>query len=199
MKKFFENGAFQDEVLLKGIDLFQSQAKGELETILISPGKELEVKSQYRKIIGKLQGKINWFDRYFDQNTLEFLETCTIDDSVKEIKILASVYQYGIDESLLEKFKNFAAEFAKRGIKCEMKIITKKDLHRQIHLRAIISDNHTYVTESQRTIELGSWSLITEINEELPYDEWWNNPDCLDIVQNWDAIKSKKEQIDSHR
>ena len=198
-KKFFENGAFQDEVLLKGIELFQSQAKGELETIVISPGKELEVKSQYRKIIGKLQGKINWFDRFFGKNTLEFLETCTIDDSVKEIKILASVYQYGIDESLLEKFKNFAAEFAKHGIKCEMKIITKKDLHRQIHLRAIISDNHTYVTESQNTIELGSWSLITEINEELPYDEWWNNPDCLDIVQNWDAIKSKKEQIDSHR
>ena len=90
-KKFFENDAFQDEVLLKGIELFQSQAKGELETIVISPGKELEVKSQYRKIIGKLQGKINWFDRFFGKNTLEFLETCTIDDSVKEIKILTSL------------------------------------------------------------------------------------------------------------
>jgi type I restriction enzyme, R subunit len=187
-RKFFENGAFQEEVIDKGLELCHKKAKGELETIVISPGKELEVKIQYRKIIEKLHGKINWFDRYFGIDTLEFLETCTIDDSVKEIKILASAFHDGINQTLLEEFQNFVIQCKSRGIKCEMRIITRKELHKQIHMRAIISDNHTYVTESQKTIEIGSWSLITEIIADLPYDEWWNHSDCHDIVKDWDKI-----------
>ena len=189
-RKFFENGAFQEEVIEKGLELCHKKARGELETIVISPGKELEVKIQYRKIIEKLHGKINWFDRYFGLDTLEFLETCTLDDSVKEIKILASVYHDGINQSLLDEFQNFVVKCKGHGIKCEMRIITKKQLHKQIHMRAIVSDNQTFVTESQKTIELGSWSLITEINVDLPYDEWWNHSDCYDIIKDWDKISS---------
>ena len=149
--------------------------RGELETIVISPGKQVEVEIQYRKIIEKMKGKINWFDRYFGFNTLEFLETCNIDDSVKNIKILCSIYQDGIDESLLNKFNNFAANCKSRNINCNMKIISRKKLHKQIHMRTIICQGHTYVTESQNTIESGSWSLITEIDKDLPFDDWWND------------------------
>ena len=198
-KKFFENSAFRDEVLLKGIELYQKQAKGEFEPIVISPSNILQVKNQYRKIIGKLQGKISWFDRYFAADTLEFLEGCKIDDSVKEIKILAGV-NHEIDENFLNKFKKFKATCESRGITCQMKIIIKKDLFRNIHWRIIVADNYALQTESQKTIELGSWSSIFPINkDEVPYDEWWNNPDCVDIIQNWEAVKARKEQLDSYR
>ena len=62
-------------------------------------------------------------------------------------------------------------------------------------MRTIICQGHTYVTESQNTIESGSWSLITEIDKDLPFDDWWNDPDCLDIVNDWDEIKSIQEKL----
>ena len=90
-RKFFGNLTYQNEIIDQGMKLCYKKMRGELETIVISPGKQVEVEIQYRKIIEKMKGKINWFDRYFGFNTLEFLETCNIDDSVKNIKDIGRV------------------------------------------------------------------------------------------------------------
>ena len=29
--------------------------------------------------------------------------------------------------------------------------------------------------------------------------EWWNDTDCVDMIENWDAIQARKEQLDSFR
>ena len=197
--KFFSNKEFQEEALLKGIELYQKQAKGEVETILLSPGRQLEVKAEYRNRIKSCKGKVNWFDRYYGKDTLAFLEGCNLDESVKEIKILSGINS-DIDDSFLEQFKNYKEKCAANGIKCEMKIIINKGLFRHLHWRVIVCDNFALQTESQRTIELGSWGTISPINkEEVPFGEWWNDTDCVDMIENWDAIQARKEQLDSFR
>ena len=63
-----------------------------------------------------------------------------------------------------------------------------------------IADVKSFEIQVQKTIELGSWSSIFPINKDkVPYDEWWNNPDCVDIIQNWEAVKARKEQLNSYR
>jgi type I restriction enzyme, R subunit len=199
VKQYFDNKEFENEILLKGIELYQKQSRGEIKTIILSPGKQLESKKEYKKNIEKFQGRINWFDRYYGKDTLEFLDTCVLHESVKEIKILAGINSE-IDNSFLEQFKKFKTKYENCGISCEMKIIIKKDLFRDLHWRIIVSDNFALTTESQKTIDLGSWGAIFPLDpKEIPYEEWWNNTDCVDIIDNWDKIKSRKEQLEQYR
>jgi len=82
-----------------------------------------------------------------------------------------------------------------KGITCEMQVIMTKDLHRQMHDRYIIAENVTYNVPSPTTVNLGQYSEIKKSTAAVPFDDWWNNTDSIDLIKSWDAINAKREQL----
>ncbi len=80
-----------------------------------------------------------------------------------------------------------------------MQVIMTKDLHRQMHDRFIVAQNVTYNVPSPTTVNLGQYSEIKKSTADVPFDEWWNSTESIDILQNWDKIKDKREQLSSRR
>ena len=116
-------------------------------------------------------------------------------ENVKSVKILTSVYQNGINDRLYNEFSKLQNELKTKGITCEMQVIMTKDLHRQMHDRFMIAENVTYNVPSPTTVNLGQYSEIKKTVYQVPFDEWWNSSESIDIIENWDKIKAKREQL----
>jgi type I restriction enzyme, R subunit len=153
----------------------------------------------YRQTIGKCKGHIHWVDRYFGEDTLEFLINGMNSDNVKEIKLLASLYQAGMGKFLYTKFKNFQDEMKAKGIDCQLRVIVDKELHYDIHDRIIEGQNIIYNIPSAQQIITGSYSEIKRTQNKPPFDEWWNNEKNLDLIKNWDELDTKISEQKSRK
>ena len=126
----------------------------------------------FRQTIGKCKNYIQWIDRYFGIDTLEFLMDGFDKESVKEINILTSLYQAGLTLELHNKFKNFSKEMKKLNINCILRIITNKELHFEIHDRIIEGMNVVYNVPSAKQVNLGQYSEIKKTRNRPPFIEW---------------------------
>jgi type I restriction enzyme, R subunit len=145
----------------------------------------------YRQTIGKCKGHIRWTDRYFGEDTLKYLMDGINSESVKDVKLLASLYQSGMNQFLHKKFKNFQDEMKKKGINCQLRVIIDKELHYEIHDRIIEGQNIIYNIPSAKQVDNGQYSEIKKTQNKPPFDEWWNNNKNLDLIKNWDELDKK--------
>jgi len=145
----------------------------------------------FRKTIGKCKEHILWTDRYFDEDTLEYLMDGMDSESVKEVKLLSSLYQSGMNKYFHSKFKNFQDEMKKNGIDCQLRVIIDKDLHYEIHDRIIEGKNIVYNIPSAKQVNKGQYSEIKRTQNRPPFGEWWNNDKNLDLIKDWDELEKK--------
>jgi len=187
VSKIWENEQFHDAIVKNGSKVYYDWA--------ISINNPVENRLRFRQTIASCQGYLKWVDRYFNYEGLEFLMHALNMQDVKHVKILTSVYQNGVNDKFYNEFKKFQNELKNKGITCEMQVIITKDLHRQIHDRYIIAENITYNVPSPTTVNMGQFSEISKSTVDVPFDEWWDNAESIDIIQNWDKIKSKREEL----
>lgn len=185
--KIWENEQFHDAIVKNGAKVYYDWA--------ITPNNPVENRLRFRQTIASCKGYLKWVDRYFNHEGLEFLIHALNMQDVKHVKILTSVYQNGVNEKFYNEFEKFQNELKSKGVTCEMQVIMTKDLHRVMHDRYIIAENVTYNVPSPTTVNLGQFSEIKKSTAQVPFDDWWNNSESIDIIQNWDKIKSKREQL----
>ena len=194
ISKIWEDEVYHTAIVNKAAEMYYSWAK-ENHIPPITPANPVENRLHFRQTIASCKGYLHWVDRYFNYEGLEFLMHGLNMQDVKEIKILTSVYQNGINPKLYSEFEKFQKELKNKGITCEMQIIMTKDLHRQMHDRFIIAENVTYNVPSPTTVNLGQFSEIKKSTADVPFDEWWNSTESIDIIQNWDKIMAKRDQL----
>jgi len=153
----------------------------------------------FRQTIGKCKEHIHWTDRYFGEDTLKYLMDGMDSKSVKEVKLLASIYQSGMNKLLYKKFKNFQDEMKKNGIDCELRVIVDKELHYDIHDRIIEGKNILYNIPSAKQVDNGQYSEIKRTQNRPPFDEWWNNEKNLDLIKDWDELDRKISEQKSRK
>jgi len=194
VSKIFGNEEYHTSIVQKAAEIYFDWAKSN-HIPPITPANPSENRLRFRQTIANCKGRLHWVDRYFNMDGLEFLMLGLNQKDVKEIKLLTSVYQDGIDYKFYNEFLKFQKEMQAKGISCEMQVIMTKDLHRQMHDRYIIAENVTYNVPSPTTVKLGQFCEIKRTSAQVPFDEWWNNTDSIDLIKNWDAIKAKREQL----
>jgi|APSaa5957512535_1039671.scaffolds.fasta_scaffold10568_2 type I restriction enzyme, R subunit len=187
VSKIWENEQFHQDIVKVGAEVYYDWA--------ITPENHIENRLRFRQTITSCKGYIHWVDRYFNYEGLEFLVNALNIQEVKHVKILTSVYQNGINDKLYNEFVKFQNELKSKDITCEMQVIMTKDLHRVMHDRYIIAENITYNVPSPTTVNLGQFSEIKKSTAAIPFDDWWNSLESIDIIENWDKIKLKREQL----
>lgn len=112
--------------------------------------------------------------------------------SIKEIKVLSSLYnnENQINEELRNQFNLFQKEMKQRGISLEMRLASTKAEYEEIsHDRFLIGQNIKYNVPSFTTVMKGRFSEIKKTNNDIPFEDYWNRKDCLDIIKDWSRIK----------
>jgi len=194
ISKIWEDEQYHTAIVHKAAELYYVWAK-ENQIPPITPANPVENRLHFRQTIANCKGYLYWVDRYFNYEGLEFLTHALNMQDVKHVKILTSVYQNGVNQKLYSEFEKFQKELKTKGITCEMQVIMTKDLHRQMHDRFIVAENVTYNVPSPTTVNLGQYSEIKKSSAAVPFDEWWDSTESIDIIKNWDKIKAKREQL----
>ena len=78
-----------------------------------------------------------------------------------------------------------------KGVSCELRVITDRNLKSQIHDRWIISKYKSFNIPSPDTIARGQYSEIKETENILPFEKWWG--ESSDIITEWNKIKEIKK------
>lgn len=194
VQRIWENEAYHTAIVRKAAEMYYEWAK-ENHIPPITPANPVENRLRFRQTIASCKGYLRWVDRYFNYEGLEFLMHGLNIQNVKEVKILTSVYQDGMNQKLYNEFSKFQTEMAQKGITCKIQVMMTKDLHRQMHDRFIIAQNVTYNVPSPTTVNLGQYSEIKKSTAQVPFDDWWNSSESIDMIQNWNKIKEKREQL----
>jgi CxxC-x17-CxxC domain-containing protein len=78
----------------------------------------------------------------------------------------------------------------------DMRLVSTKDAYdRTAHDRFIIGENIKFNVPSFTTIMKGSFSEIKETTNHIPFIDYWNEKDSLDIVKDWLKIKDILDQV----
>jgi len=190
VSRFFGDEKLRTEITKKSAELFHKWAQENNLPPITKTTPALN-RLNFRQTIGKCKQYINWVDRYFSTDTLEFLMDGIDKQNVKQVKLLASIFQSGINNDLHKKFMNFSAEMKASGIDCQLRVITNKDLHYEIHDRIIEGENVVYNVPSASQVNLGQYSEIKKTSNRPPFLDWWNHLENLDMISNWDKIEEK--------
>lgn len=80
----------------------------------------------------------------------------------------------------------------KNGINLQMKIIVSKEgKERVAHDRYLLGKNRKFNVPSYTMVIKGRFSEIKETENEIPFDEYWNDKDSLYLDKDWTRIKEK--------
>ena len=183
-----KNESFQHEIAIKYYKKWS-----ETKTYHISPDTPVKNKKNFSEILSKCQNSILWEDRYLDNDAITYL-LGGAPETVKEIKLLSSIFSHQIDIGLKKYFETVKKEMESNNIDCQMKLLTSKELHSSEHDRYILGTNIGYNSVSVGQIKKDQKSDIFQINRvdlEKRKDDFfklWNNPKCKDIIKDWDEI-----------
>ena len=130
--------AFQHEIAIKYYKKWS-----ETKTYHISPDTPVKNKKNFSIILSKCQGSILWEDRYLDNDAITYL-LGGVPETVKEIKLLSSIFSKQIDKELKNYFEIVKKEMESNNIDCQMKLLTSKELHGGEHDRYILGTNIGY-------------------------------------------------------
>jgi len=157
----------------------------------ITPSDPARNREIFRQTIYCCKGSISWLDLYLNESGLDFLIDSFDKKSVKNIKILTGLSdnEYSINERLVSKFKAYKEELKKDGINLEMKIVSTKEGHNKVaHDRYLIGDNVKFNVVSFTLLQKGRFSEIKKTENEIPFEEYWNDSDSFDLQENWDRL-----------
>ena len=83
-----------------------------------------------------------------------------------------------------------------KGISLEMRLISTKTGYDKVpHDRFIIAENVKYNLPSFTTITKGRFSEIKTTTNDIPFEDYWNHTDSLDILIDWPKIKDVLDKI----
>jgi len=180
--------AFQHEIAIKYYKKWS-----ETKTYHISPDTPVKNKKTFSMILSKCQNSILWEDRYLEKESITYL-LGGVPETVKEIKLLSSIFSKQVDKELKNYFEIVKKEMESNNIDCQMKLLTSKELHGGEHDRYILGTNIGFNSVSVGQIKKDQKSDIFEIKRvelEKRKDDFfklWNNPKCKDIIKDWDEI-----------
>jgi len=167
--------------------------------IIFDPSHPYENRILFKKLLANSSKHIFWIDKYFDNNSLEVLMS-HLDfqmNEIKLIKILSSIDKIKKIEDFKNKFQILQKELVEnQDVEIQLKLITNKQNNKDEHDRYLITDNNVfggvsigYMFKSNCII-----SPLIEKNNEKEIrnlvDGWWDSPDTLDIVNDWEKIDS---------
>jgi CxxC-x17-CxxC domain-containing protein len=112
--------------------------------------------------------------------------------NVKEIKILTSLYNNDnqINEELRNPFAQFQKEMEQKGILLGMRLVSTKTAYEKVPRdRFIIGRNIKYNVPSFTIIIKVRFSEINETVNDIPFTNYWNNADSLDIIKDWPKMR----------
>lgn len=162
------------------------------EAIAITPKNDAQNRLNLRQTMQRCRGFIHWIDLYLNVQGLDFLIDNFDRKTVKEIKILTSLHdnEYAIDEKLHERFTNYQEEMKRNGISLEMRVAPTKEVRDRVaHDRFLIGENIKFnIPSFTNIVGKGRYSEIKRTQNEIPFDEYWNDKDSLDIVKDWAKI-----------
>ena len=183
-----KNEIFQHQIAIKFFTKWT-----ETKTYHISPDTPVKNKKSFYEILSKCQNNILWEDRYLDNDAITYLLGGT-SETVKEIKLISSIFSGQIDIRLKKYFETVKKEMESNNVDCQMKLLTSQDLHGPQHDRYILGTNIGFNAVSVGQIRQDQKSDIFEIKRvdlEKRKDDFfklWNNSKCKDIINDWDEI-----------
>ena len=185
----FADRNIQNRIFSASTDIYYKWARTDLPPI--TPGTPAENRSIFRRAIRRCKGFLYWLDSYVEREGLEFLLDSADLQNVKEIRILTSLYgNYQINEGLYNYFNRSQKEMKSKGISLEMRLLSTKDAHnRAAHDRFIIGENIIFNVPSFTTITKGRFSEIKETTNKIPFQDYWNDHDSLDVLKDLSKIK----------
>ena len=160
----------------------------------ITPTDPARNRQIFRQTIHQCKGKVHWLDLYLNEAGLDFMIDNFDKKSVKEIKILTGLHdnEYSINEKLLAKFRAYKEELQKDGISLEFKLVATKQGHDKVaHDRYLLGENIKFNTVAFTLLQKGRFSEIKKTENEIPFDEYWNDSDSYDLEKDWDKIKGQ--------
>ena len=134
-----------------------------------------------------------WIDLFLGLEGIEFLLDNFDIYSIKDIKILTSLYnnENQINEELHNQIKEFQRKMKEKGISLQIRIVSSKIAYQKVsHDRFILSENVKYNVPSFTTVTKGRFSEIKKTTNSIPFEEYWNQKDSIDIINNWIEIKN---------
>ena len=158
----------------------------------ITPSDPARNRQIFRQTIHRCKGSIQWLDLYLNEAGLDFMIDSFDRKTVKEIKLLTGIHgnEYAINEKLLAKFQAYKDELQKDGITLEFKVVaTKEGYDKVAHDRYLLGENVKYNVVSFTLLQKGRFSEIKKTENEIPFDEYWNDSDSYDLINDWDKIK----------
>jgi CxxC-x17-CxxC domain-containing protein len=191
VSKIFADNDLRQKMMMAAAKSYHDWAKSN-DLPPIKPNTPYENRLHFREVIRSCTGYIYWIDRYVGKDGLEFLLDAFNHDTIKQIKIISSIYnnEYQINDSLKDRFSKFQTELAAKGISVEMRVATTKGAYDRIsHDRFIIGENVKYNVPSFSTVAKGGFSEMKKTKNIIPFDDYWNDKEVLDIVKNWAVIK----------
>jgi len=141
-----------------------------LDSKLLSPKELFSNKKTIRDIIHSCEEHVYWIDKYFSKAGMDWLLELLNTKKVKLVKILMSPEK--ADEKFISLYNDLKEEFKNNGIKCDLRLITDKNLKADIHDRWIISKNLYYNIPSTDTVMKGQYSEAKRTSNFPPFNDW---------------------------
>jgi CxxC-x17-CxxC domain-containing protein len=190
VEKIFSDADLKKKIMVTAAEFYYKWAKTS-DLPPITPETPSQNRLQFREAIRSCTGHIYWIDLFLGQEGLEFLMDSFDHHNVKEIKILTSLYNN--DNQIDEEFRNRCAQFQKEmghnGISLELRLVSTKIAYDTVpHDRFIIGQNIKYNVPSFTTIIKGRFSEIKKTVNDIPFMNYWNNTDSLDLIKDWTKI-----------
>jgi type I restriction enzyme R subunit len=191
VSSIFSNPDLMKEITIRAASRYHEWASSN-DLPPIRPGSPAENRLSFRQIIQSCKGFLYWMDLFIGKEGLEFLIDSFDHQNIKEIKIFTSLYnnENQINAELRDRFEEFQKEMKQKGISLEMRLVsTRNEYDRVAHDRFIIGENIKYNVPSFTTIKKGRFSEIKRTTNDIPFKDYWNDKDCLDITKDWSKIK----------
>jgi len=195
VKRVYDDIAFQKELVIGASQLYHEWVKTN-NLPPITPSNPAKNRQIFRQTIHQCKGYVKWLDLYLNEEGIDFMIDSFDHDKVKNIQILTSTLDnHDLQENLRKvssKFKAYKEEFEKNGIILELKVITSKIGRDKVaHDRYLLGENKKFNAVAFTQLQKGRLSEIFPTPNEIPFDEYWNNSESLDLIQNLDKINVK--------
>jgi hypothetical protein len=100
----------------------------------ITPGRPLENRFLFRQTIRSCKGFLYWIDLFLGLEGIEFLLDSFDISSIKDIKILTSLYnnENQINEELHSQVTEFQRKMKEKGISLQIRIVSSKIAYQKV-------------------------------------------------------------------
>ena len=191
VKRIYTDTELQKQLVVGASQVYHSWVKSN-GLPPITPSDPARNRQIFRQTIHKCKGTIQWLDLYLNEAGLDFMIDSFDRESVKDIKKLTGIHgnEYAIGEKLLAKFQAYKDELQKDGINLEFKVVATKQGHEKVaHDRYLLGENVKFNVVSFTILQNGRFSEIKKTENEIPFDDYWNDADSFDLVSDWNEIK----------